>query len=42
MEVYSGAGLEEFDSTDIQGVIVDVMACVSRLREAYIRLRQRL
>ena len=39
MEVYSGAGLEEFDSTDIQGVIVDVMACVSRLREAYSHLR---
>lgn len=38
MEVYSGAGLEEFDSTDIQGVIVDVMACVSRLREAYSHL----
>jgi len=35
MEVYSGAGLEEFDSEDIHGVIVDVMACVSRLREAY-------
>ena len=35
MEVYSGAGLEEFDQADIGGVIVDVMACVSRLREAY-------
>jgi len=38
MEVYSGAGLEEFDSEDIHGVIVDVMACVSRLREAYSHL----
>ena len=38
MEVYSGAGLEEFDSADIQGVVVDVMACVSRLREAYSHL----
>ena len=38
MEVYSGAGLEAFDSADIQGVIVDVMACVSRLREAYSHL----
>ena len=38
MEVYSGAGLEDFDSADIQGVIVDVMACVSRLREAYSHL----
>lgn len=38
MEVYSGAGLEEFDSADIKGVIVDVMACVSRLREAHSHL----
>lgn len=35
MEVYSGSGLEDFDSEDIKGVIVDVMAYVSRLREAY-------
>ena len=38
MEVYSGAGLEEFDSADIKGVIVDVMACVSRLRESHSHL----
>lgn len=38
MEVYSGAGLEEFDQADIGGVIMDVMACVSRLREAYSHL----
>ncbi len=38
MEVYSGAGLEEYDSADMKGVIVDVMACVSRLREAYSQL----
>ena len=38
METYSGAGLEEYDSADIQGVIVDVMMCVSRLREAYSHL----
>lgn len=38
MEVYSGSGLEEFDSADIKGVIVDVMACVGRLREAYSHL----
>ena len=38
MEVYSGAGLEDFDSADIKGVIVDVMACVSRLRESYSHL----
>lgn len=39
MQVYSGAGLENFDGEDIHGVIVDVMACVSRLREAYSDLR---
>lgn len=33
MEVYSGAGLENYDSADIKGVIVDVMSCVARLRE---------
>lgn len=38
MEVYSGSGLEEFDSADIKGVIVDVMACVGCLREAYSHL----
>lgn len=38
MEVYSGAGLEEFDSADIKGVIVDVMACVGRLRETHSHL----
>jgi len=38
MEVYSGAGLEQFDSADIKGVIVDVTACVGRLREAYSQL----
>ena len=39
MQTYSGAGLENFDGEDIHGVIVDVMACVSRLREAYSDLR---
>lgn len=38
MEIYSGAGLEEFDSADIQGVVVDIMACTSRLRETYSQL----
>lgn len=38
MEVYSGSGLEEFDSADIKGIIVDVMACVGRLRESYSHL----
>ena len=39
METYSGAGLENFDSNDIKGVVVDVMACVARLRESYSQLR---
>ena len=38
METYSGAGLEEYDSEDIKGVIVDVMASVSRLRDDYSHL----
>lgn len=38
MEIYSGAGLEQYDSADIQGVIVDVMACVGRLRETHSHL----
>ncbi len=40
MGAYSGAGLEEYDSEDIKGVIVDVMASVSRLRDAYSHLIQ--
>ena len=40
METYSGAGLEEYDSEDIKGVIVDVMASVSKLRDAYSHLIQ--
>lgn len=38
MEIYSGSGLELYDAEDIKGVIVDVMVCVSRLREAYTHL----
>lgn len=39
LEIYSGAGLENYDSADIKGVVVDVMACVARLRETYSQLR---
>lgn len=35
MEMYSGAGLENFDSGDLKGVIVDVMSAVGSLRGAY-------
>lgn len=38
MEVYSGSGLEQYDSADIKGVVVDVMACVGRLRETHSHL----
>ena len=38
MDMYSGAGLENFDSGDLQGVIVDVMTAVGSLREAYTQL----
>lgn len=38
MEVYSGSGLEDFDSEDVKGVVVDVLSCVSKLRESYSHL----
>jgi type I restriction enzyme R subunit len=38
MEIYSGAGLENFDTDDIKGVVVDVISCVGKLRETYSRL----
>lgn len=38
MELYSGAGLENFESGDLKGVAVDVMSAVGSLRDAYSRL----
>ncbi len=38
MNLYSGAGLENFDGSDLKGVVVDVMSSISILREAYTRL----
>ena len=38
MDMYSGAGLENFDSGDLKGVVVDVMSAVGNLREAYTQL----
>ena len=38
MEMYSGAGLENFDAGDIKGAVVDVITCVGKVREAYSRL----
>lgn len=38
MEMYSGAGLDNFDAEDIKGAVIDVMSCVSKLRESYSQL----
>lgn len=38
MNMYSGAGLENYEGTDLSGAIVDVMTVVSELREAYSQL----
>lgn len=38
MEMYSGAGLENFDKEDIKGAVIDVMAYVARLRQSYSQL----
>lgn len=38
MDMYSGAGLENFDGGDLKGVVVDVMAAVGNLRSAYTQL----
>ena len=38
MDMYSGAGLENFDSGDLKGVVVDVMTAVGDLRTTYTQL----
>jgi type I restriction enzyme R subunit len=38
MEIYSGTGLENFDGSDIKGVVVDVISCIGKVRETYSRL----
>lgn len=38
VEMYSGAGLENFDGSDIKGAVVDVISCVGKARETYSRL----
>ncbi|MDD3164493.1 MAG: type I restriction endonuclease subunit R [Oscillospiraceae bacterium] len=38
MDMYSGAGLENFDSGDLKGVVVDVMSSIGNLRDSYTRL----
>lgn len=40
MDMYSGAGLENFESGDLKGVVVDVMTAVGDLRNAYTNLME--
>lgn len=40
MDMYSGAGLENFDAGDLKGVVIDIMSAVAKLREAYSRLAE--
>ncbi len=40
MDLYSGAGLENFDSGDLKGVVVDVMSSIGNLREAFTKLSE--
>ena len=35
MNMYSGAGLENYEGSDLKGAIIDVMTVVGELREAY-------
>lgn len=35
MDMYSGAGLENFESGDLKGVVIDVMSSIGKLRSAY-------
>lgn len=38
MDMYSGAGLENFDGGDLKGIVVDVMSAIGNLRSAYTQL----
>lgn len=38
MDMYSGAGLENFESGDLKGVVVDVLEAIGQLRAAYSNL----
>jgi type I restriction enzyme R subunit len=35
MEIYSGAGLENFDGGELKGSVVDVISCIGKVRETY-------
>jgi type I restriction enzyme R subunit len=38
MEIYAGAGLENFDTGEIKGVVVDIISCVGKIRETHSNL----
>lgn len=38
MNLYSGAGLEQFETCDLKGTIVDIISVVANLRQSYTRL----
>lgn len=38
MDLYSGAGLEQFEGGDLKGTITDVITAIGQLREAYAQL----
>ena len=38
MDMYSGAGLENFEGGDLKGVVVDILEAVGQLRSAYSNL----
>lgn len=38
MDMYSGAGLENFDGRDLRGVVIDVLEALGQLRTAYTNL----
>jgi len=38
MDMYSGAGLENFEGGDLKGVVVDILEAVGQLRSAYTNL----
>ncbi len=40
MQMYSGAGLENFDPADLKGAIYDVISIVGSLRQHYSDLQQ--
>lgn len=40
MDMYSGAGLENFDGRDLKGAVIDVMTAIGDLRQASSRLEE--